>query len=513
MFTQLKRDLMERGVISEYNFLVRCLAYAASCFLAVFFGMGNFNYLEGPIALLQSSAVITSSFSELKPVGNDDPALAFGLSGLSDYGESMPYIDLMHMARKFSGTPKGQHFGTYTNKMLKDNGYLDAAGWPIAIPPELESVGTIWAYDKDITYGGAKYRTGTYVLTYEGEGTIKLALSAKVVSSAPGTIIFTSEGGAFSLSIVSTDPLKNGNYIRNISIIKKENVALFKAGAIFNPDYIAKIKDARQIRFMDAMETNGSTMVDWSEMPTENDVSWKPMPISIQVRLANEIGADPWFNIPFHANDEFIRNFATYVRDHLDPKLVASVEYSNEVWNFSFDQAQDALKLAEVEYGVKGGPGWMNYYGQKASQVMKIWTEVFGSETKTRLIRVVGAQTGSESLLTNTLEAPIWQKIKPAEYDAPYKHFDAVAITTYFGNRFIQDAALIDQVLSKTTPEAQNELHSQLLTSPQTLNGKITFTQKSKMVTTSVPVAGLSGFEVAGTFYKIDASVSSTTLI
>jgi hypothetical protein len=40
--------------------------------------------------------------------------------------------------------------------------------------------------------------------------------------------------------------------------------------------------------------------------------------------------------MPAEANDEFIENFALYVKENLDPNLVAHIELSNEVWNFAF---------------------------------------------------------------------------------------------------------------------------------------------------------------------------------
>jgi hypothetical protein len=83
------------------------------------------------------------------------------------------------------------------------------------------------------------------------------------------------------------------------------------------------------------------------------------------------------------------------------------VELSNEVWNWAFQQAQDVLQLAEEVFGVTVGAGWVNYYGMRASQVMKIWTEVFGSEAASRLQRVVGVQTAYLVLTEQILTAPM----------------------------------------------------------------------------------------------------------
>ena len=50
--------------------------------------------------------------------------------------------------------------------------------------------------------------------------------------------------------------------------------ALHEAGAVFNPDWIARIEDMRSLRFMDWMETNGSKLSRWSERPGPADATF-----------------------------------------------------------------------------------------------------------------------------------------------------------------------------------------------------------------------------------------------
>jgi hypothetical protein len=157
------------------------------------------------------------------------------------------------------------------------------------------------------------------------------------------------------------------------------------------------------------------------------------------VRLANRIGADPWFSIPFHADDEFARRLAAYVRDNLDPRLVAHVELSNEVWNWAFEQAHDASRLAETAFPDIEGAGWVNYYGKRAAEVMAIWTEVYGPDNMGRLVRVAGVQNGWTDLTNEILMAPMWKKVDPSGYVPPHSFFDAVAATTYFGASLVAD--------------------------------------------------------------------------
>ena len=48
--------------------------------------------------------------------------------------------------------------------------------------------------------------------------------------------------------------------------------------------------------------------------------------------MCNTIGANPWFNLPYHATDNYLIHFAEYVRDHLRPDVTIYVEIGNECW-------------------------------------------------------------------------------------------------------------------------------------------------------------------------------------
>jgi hypothetical protein len=107
------------------------------------------------------------------------------------------------------------------------------------------------------------------------------------------------------------------------------------------------------------------------------------------VELCNEIKADGWFCMPHQADDDYVRHFATYIRDHLDPDLKAYVEYSNEHFNWAFRVSRYCLKLGE-EMGYKEGKGPHHaYYSKRSKEIFAIWHEVFGDE-KDRVVRTLG---------------------------------------------------------------------------------------------------------------------------
>jgi len=385
------------------------------------------------------------------PVGLSDPTLAFGLDGVTDYQAVPVFLDIVKFGRGWTVHLVGESWGGGNENDLRTAGLLDANGWVTSMPATLkgqtvDSVEMLWARPSNVedTFNSNTAFAGRYIMKWEGDAIegwgndFRLAHSVSNITPIDSNSLSFDWGGQFLSLIIEN---VNTDYMRNISIVKEEYVPLYEAGEIFNPEYIALIGDARQVRFMDWMQTNNSDVETWEDYTPEGWYTWTGgVPIEVQVKLANRISADPWFNIPFHATDQFIEEFAEYVKANLNPELVASVELSNEVWNWSFDQAQDAHALGEVEFGVIGGAAWVNYYGKRAYETMKIWTDIFGAETSTRLNRVGGIHPGWQGLEIEVLEAPMWQTADPVNYVPPHTYFDSISLTIYFGGREVNDA-------------------------------------------------------------------------
>lgn len=261
-----------------------------------------------------------------------NPTLALGANGLADGTPQMPYLDLMKQSRAWKAELEGDDL---EYPALKAGGYIDANGWPTHMPPGASNIQTLWDFS-----AGTPGAEGPWVLTYVGSGTLNIHW-ATVTDTSDHRIEFTNDGGdLFFMTITATDPSETGDYIRDISIVPAEYEALADAGEIFRPEFLAAISPARQLRFMDWMLTNHSTQGVWADRPKASDYSWNlsGSPLEVMVELANKIGADPYFCMPHLANEEYIENFATYVRDNLNAGLVAYVTYSNETWNFNFAQ-------------------------------------------------------------------------------------------------------------------------------------------------------------------------------
>lgn len=381
-------------------------------------------------------------------LGNDNPTVAFGLTGVANFETQLPFIDLMKSSRTWLGHSSSK-WGDMTTSELQAGGFMDENGWITDIPDDMQSVGTVWNWDKAFNLDEGPE---VLVVQYEGEGTLKLqGQGVNILSQEDGKIVFSYDGGNIQLLITDTDPNDTGDYLRDISVVQEDYVELHEAGAVFNPDWLDVVADARQLRFMDWMHTNVSGVVNTEDYPTEDSAHWDKVPIEIMVRLANEAGVDPWFNIPHKASDEFVREFAEYVRDNLDPDLTARVEWSNEVWNYAFSANRWVNEKATEEWGESNYKGILNYQAKRATEVALIWEEVFAeSETSPELINVLGSRPDQPFSNIQVLTAPLWKENDPEGYVAPHTVFDELAVTTYFGSKIITNETtrleLIEQI-------------------------------------------------------------------
>lgn len=118
------------------------------------------------------------------------------------------------------------------------------------------------------------------------------------------------------------------------------------------------------------------------------------VPYEVMIALANKLQAHPWFCIPHLADNNYVTQLATLVRDTLDTNLIARFEYSNEMWNFGvgFEQTTWALRKASLYWGLTGFDAWQQFYGYRASQVYSLITTVYAGQMN-RVRRVVGVQT------------------------------------------------------------------------------------------------------------------------
>ncbi len=387
-------------------------------------------------------------------------SMGIGLAGVSDWSVQQPFLDVMKTARPWIGHKPGQWSGE-TEQDLRDQELLDENGWPTAIPYSLRGIGTVILTDLPEE---AKIYAGRYRLAYKGDGIVEVSGRADNVRYGEGQVEFdfTPGPGPVLITINRTDRRKTGNHIRDMTVVRLDDLDRVARGEMFNPDWLAVIKDFASLRFMDWMLTNESEQVTWNDRPRTDDVTWSihGVPVEIMVRLANETGTDPWFNMPHKADDAYMRAFAEYVRDTLDPALTAYVEYSNEVWNWQFPQTdwaeQQSMARWDAEYV------WMEFYGMRTAQMAAIWKDVYGDQAKERLVTIISTQTGWQGLEVAALEAPRWRAEDPTN-PSPASAVDAYAISGYFGGRLgdPEQADVVHGWLAESLAEAETRATAQ----------------------------------------------------
>jgi hypothetical protein len=375
------------------------------------------------------------------------PSLGTNLAALVDWSTSFPFLDLFRMSRPWITQRPGE-FDTGQEALLD----LDDAGWVRGFtrdgsPAPFTQVATIlFTNDRVLP-------SGRYVVDWQGEGSVALSLphGASVVESGARAItIQVTRPGSLGVNITETDPRDSGDHVRDIRIYRAQDAELIEQGLVFNPDFLDRIDGFRSLRFMDWMNTNNSPVSDWDDRrpggwsrETSSGSDLRGASVEVMVALANQTRADPWFTIPHLATDEYIRNFATHVRDNLAPGLVARFEFSNEVWNFLFEQARWADREARGAWGDGIEGGWMQWYGVQAARMARIVAEVFGDDTGTRALNVFATQSGWQGIERYALEADAHvARGGSRPMDAP---FHVYAIAPYFGAS-IGDAGLASQV-------------------------------------------------------------------
>jgi len=355
--------------------------------------------------------------------------IGIGLVGIADWSTQMPFIDVMKTARPWIGHRPGQWGGMEADD-LDRLGVLDRYGWPIGIPDGLGAIGTVVLTDLPPE---AVSLAGRYRVSFEGEGILEIAGRARNIRYGDGQVEFDfSPGeGPVTLAINRTDTRGTGDYIRNISIVHMDQLALHDSGKIFNPDWLNKISGFGLHRFMDWMETNDSTQDTWANRPKMGDYTYaaKGVPLEIMIYLANLTRTDPWFNIPHMADDDYVRMFANGVFTTLDPSLTAYIEYSNEVWNWQFEQASWAEDEGRARWGKEYA--WMQIYGMRTAEVMAIFKDIYAG-TEDRLVTILSTQTGWQGLELDALEAPLWLA-ENTNNPTPADVVDAYAVAGYFG--------------------------------------------------------------------------------
>lgn len=427
----------------------------------------GFGLLLGLFLLLASQA--RPAAADL-PTNSTSP-LGTNLHLVTDWSSEYPFVDAFKASRPW--IPQNATVWDTREYNLID---LDEHGWVRSLPAAGSPLQFRYVSTLMFTNMGEHYPAGRYLVLYDGAGTITYGMDAvkNAALSQPGRDVLDVTPGLTNLGILltitATDPLRTGNYIRNIRVLTPGFDETNYAAQLFHPNFINSIARYRVLRFMDWMRTNldpnaalravwGTALhpladvernpylsletdtgpLEWESRPLPSDARYSTdagVPLEVMLELAARIGADPWFNIPHRASNAYIANFATVTRDRLTIEQRVYVEYSNEVWNGSFGQATWVEGKAQQEWPGGGTPTLtkrLNWYGKRTAEICQIWKAVFGGQSD-RVICVMATQSNNTWIAQQMLNCPLWSG-RPCLQN---HGITAVAIAPYFGQHIGQ---------------------------------------------------------------------------
>jgi hypothetical protein len=406
------------------------------------------------------SASGTVSVRGTTPIPARSRHVGMNLAGIAYYSSEFPFADMMKSGGGWASREDNGAWG-------KPFPSLTADGYPAALAPGQHALNAV-AWD------GSHFAPGRYVVLWDGDGSISFPLSnVKVAESAANRIAIDVVDTSGSLW-VAIDRTSASNPVRNLRFLWPGTEATY-ASQPFNPVFLAKIAPFSLLRFMDWGATNVSPIAEWAQRSHVADVTYGTpagVPIEVMIDLANTLHVDPWFCIPHQASDDYVRQFATLVRDRLDPALHPHIEYSNEVWNTGFPQTQWAIARSQA-LGLDipfGQPAI--FYATRSVQVFKIVQDVWGAD-RGRIVRVIAGQAVWDNFLAHALA-----------YQDTAANADVMAIAPYFNATEAGDPARVATTLTLSSDQIVDQMLANIrgdIKSSMTANAALAAKYKLKL--------------------------------
>jgi hypothetical protein len=310
------------------------------------------------------------------------------VDGLADWSTSRPYIDAAMLFRRW-GMPNA--------------GWQENPGLQLA--PDNYPLG-----DTDAVSHLRAYPDGVYKLRYEGSAIVTFVGIGEVVTgstrrannvtTADVQVTHRGPDDLISIQIRNVNPK---NPLRNLQLLAPGYTFDDAKKQVFTSEFLRRVRPFGTIRFMGWMQANGTPVKEWADRPTPaifGRTGPKGVPIEEIEALANGTGRSVWVNVPQAASDDFVRQFAAHLRDHLHKDAIVHVEYANELWNFGFTQAHDNLRAARANKALTKPEDFGKCAQQAAErlgQIARIFKSTFGDEQFEKRIRpVVGGFIANE---------------------------------------------------------------------------------------------------------------------
>lgn len=381
-------------------------------------GVGAAGFLNFSGISSQVSAIPRSEVFPRLPIG-------INLNGIADWEPGFPFRNLFLGARSWE-TRNLDGSGPHSTNTQSSFQY-DDDGYPLQVP--VTSLGNSLPQTV-FTYLPNSRKTGTYILLYEGEGEFEGLASTRILWSKPGRIKLRMSHRPDQYEAICIKRSELGNHIRNIRLVAESDEKVDLEASPFIPEFLEFCRPFHCLRFMDWGSTNNSLEEAWESRKKRTFYTqvgqtgdpegiYGPPPtafhylysggvaIEYMIQLSNELQINPWFCIPHRATNDYIAQFAKLVKEKLDPKLKVYIEYSNEIWNWQFNQAGWMLRspLAGALVEAKGGSPWKDAskkegkdhperIGALFRRAFAIWEREWTGADRNRLIRVCAVQVG-----------------------------------------------------------------------------------------------------------------------
>jgi hypothetical protein len=369
---------------------------------------------------------------------NSQPTLGTNLAFVEDWTTSHPFIDLFKYSREWiTSCESGKQKNCTASKSWNTDEYskldLDEQGWVKSLPSPSDSV--IFSYVKRIWALDKNYAPGRHIVTYEGEGKLVYGMGVTLIESKLGMDIIDINpvNSMVIFKLMETDPNKNGNYLRNIRVVREKYKDINLKDVPFNPDFLSSLKGFHLLRFMDWMQTNASPQTTWKSRAHLDDVSYASktgVPIEVQLQLSNQLLIPAWVNIPHQADDNYIRQFASLALKNLSPQLNIYIEFTNEAWNGQFEQHQTLTQQAKLKWPNSDKSDFellLSWFGHRTAEMCEMWKTTWGNQ-KGRVKCVMASQGANPWVSEQVLDCPISDKSPCVE-----KGIDYLSIAAYFG--------------------------------------------------------------------------------
>lgn len=392
------------------------------------------------------AAALLSSPAPAATTANAKSPLGVNLNYLAYYDPEQPFLNIFKTTPITQSNPSGWSTRDSNMSATKEESYLqlDSSGFPTTLtassadpnsPQKFTQVCALLenALPSSNAGAGAPYRSGQYVVLYDGAGSLSVSMDASLVSASAGRDVINvakPSSNGFWLCITSTNA---ANHLRNIRVVKAEEESLLDAGNIYTPAFLNMLASFRVIRAMQwlKIDDNPGPSGNWADRSQIADAGWgseNGVPFEAVISLCNALGADCWLNVPASADGNYITQLATLVHQQLGSSQSVYIEFSNEVWNAIYPQFHQAISAGLQAFAGNTNQLVANrdWYGEQTAQMCDIWANVWGADYS-RVHCVLGAQGSYPYTATEALNCPQWSQ-------APcYKHhITDVAIAPYF---------------------------------------------------------------------------------